>query len=405
MTRKALFIGLPLHGHVNPSLPLVRALVERGEQVVYYATAPFAPAIEQTGATFRAYRTERLSDLTPMTERLDALSWFMTEATRDVLVNDLEGFRAARADYVITDSVAPWGQWAGQILGLPVITSIPTFAVNRHVFAFAAASGTRPTSVRRFISKLRHVLKAARLGAQLRRRYKARGTGIVGLMFGSSALNIVHTSRQFQPCAETFDEGFLFIGPSVESRTESARFTWADASGGTLVYVSLGTLFNTDAAFYRDCLAAFRDDDVRVIVAIGKTVTADSLGAIPPNVTVAPWVPQLDVLRRASVFVSHGGMNGVGESLHYGVPLVIVPQMGEQELVAAQVQRLGAGVRLPRNRVTPESLRAAVQRVLNERAFRDRAVAIGDSFKAAGGAGLGADAILAFTRGSIEFSV
>jgi MGT family glycosyltransferase len=404
-TRKALFIGLPLHGHVNPSLPLVRALAERGEQVVYYATAPFATAIERAGATFRAYRTECLSDLTPMTERLDALSWFMTTAIRDVLVNDLEGFRAERPDYVITDSVAPWGQWAGQILDVPVITSIPTFAVNRHVFAFAAASGTRPKSVQLVISKIRHVVKAVRLGARLRRQYDVKGTGIVGLTFGSSALNIVHTSRQFQPCAETFDERFLFIGPSVESRTESQRLTWNGASDGRLIYVSLGTIFNTDAGFYRDCLAALRDDDVRVIVAIGKTVSAESLGGIPPNVTVAPWVPQLDVLRRASLFVSHGGMNSVSESLHYGVPLVVVPQMGEQELVAAQVQRLGAGVQLPRHRVTPASLRAAVQGVLNDRTFRDRAVEIGDSFKAAGGASRAAEAVLAFSRGSVALSV
>ena len=46
---KALFLSLPLHGHVNPSLPLVRALVERGDEVVYFANAHFAARIAEAG--------------------------------------------------------------------------------------------------------------------------------------------------------------------------------------------------------------------------------------------------------------------------------------------------------------------------------------------------------------------
>lgn len=398
MSRTALFIGMPLHGHVNPSLPLVGALVERGERVVYYATVPFAAAIEQTGATLRAYRAPVLSDLAPMTQRLEAMSWFLAQATRDVLEHDLDAFHGERPDYIITDSVAPWGQWAGQILDIPVVTSVPTFVVNRHVFAFAAANGTRPKSARLFFSKIRHVMKAARLTARLRRRYHVKGTGITGLMFGSSALNIVHTSREFQPCAETFDERFHFVGPSVDARVERERFAWNVTPSLPLVYVSLGTLFNTDAAFFRNCFDAFRGDDVRLVVSIGKTVSLQSLGPVPPNILVKPWVPQLDVLRQASVFVSHGGMNSVSESLHYGVPLVVVPQMSEQEIVGRQVERLGAGVLLQAQQITPASLKAAVHRVLQDPAFRERAVAIGESFRAAGGARRGADAVLAFTR-------
>jgi MGT family glycosyltransferase len=244
------------------------------------------------------------------------------------------------------------------------------------------------------------VIKAARLMAQLRRQYKVQGTGITGLMFGSSGLNIVHTSREFQPCAATFDERFLFAGPSVEARAERERFAWEDAPSSPLIYVSLGTIFNTNAAFYRQCFEAFRDEDVRLVVSIGQTLSPESLGRAPRNVMVRSWVPQLDVLRQAAVFVTHGGMNSVSESLHYGVPVVVVPQMGEQELVASQVERLGAGVRLRRDSVTPASLQAAVGRLLADRSFRERAAAIGQSFTAAGGAERAADAVLAFTRRS-----
>jgi len=389
---------LPLHGHVNPSLPLVRALAERGEEVAYCATAPFAAAIEQAGARVRLYRAPILSDLTPMSERLEAMASFLTGAIEQVLEHDLEGFRGERPDYVIADSVAPWGQWTAQILGVPVVTSIPTFAVNRRVLAFAASSGTRPKSVRLTLAKIRHVAGAVRLRRRLRRRYHVHGTSIMGLMFGSSALNIVHTSSEFQPCAETFDDGFLFIGPSVESRIGSGGVERDEPRTTPLVYVSLGTLFNRDAEFYRRCVDAFAGDEIGVAMSIGRHVPVDSLGALPANVAVEPWLPQLDVLRRASAFVSHGGMNSVSESLHYGVPLLVIPQMGEQELVGRRVEQLGAGLYLARTNVTADTLRTAVRRLLGEPAFRDRAAAIGASFEAAGGAARGAGAILDFLR-------
>jgi MGT family glycosyltransferase len=135
-------------------------------------------------------------------------------------------------------------------------------------------------------------------------------------------------------------------------------------------------------------------------MSVGTNIGEASLGATPANIVVKQWVPQLDVLRRASVFVSHGGMNSVSESLYYGVPLVVVPQMGEQEIVARQVERLGAGLCLAKEAMTPDRLRQAVHRVLGEGTFREKAALIRASFETAGGAERGADAILAFTRRS-----
>ncbi len=395
---KALFLGLPLHGHTNPSLPLVRALVERGDEIVYFSSEAFAARIQQTGAQYRPYRNAFLADPKQLSERTDKISWLLMRTTGEVLAHELDAFRAERPDYIISDSVAPWGQWAAQLLDVPVVTSVTTFAVNRHVLAFAASRGTRPKTARLVLSKIRHVAKAVLLGRRLRRQHGVRGTGLMGLTFGSSDLNIVYTSRHFQPCADSFDDRFLFVGPSIGSRTETGGFPWDESSHTDVIYVSLGTLFNEDPAFYRNCFEAFGGQNVRVIMSIGTTTTQASLGSPPANFIVKPWVPQLEVLRRASVFVSHGGMNSVSESLYYGVPLVVVPQMGEQEIVARQVEGLGAGLFLAKHEVTADRLRQAVHRVLGDARFREQAALVRESFDAAGGAVRGADAILAFTR-------
>jgi MGT family glycosyltransferase len=395
---KALFLGLPLHGHTNPSLPLVRALVERGDEVVYFSGDAFADGILKTGARYRGYQVPFLANLRQLSERTDEMAWLLTRTTGEVLARHLDAFRVESADYIISDSVAPWGQWVAQILDLPVVTSVTTFAVNRHVFAYAASRGTRPRSVRLALSKIRHVGKAAMLGRRLRRQYGVRGTGIMGLMFGSSDLNIVYTSRHFQPCAESFDDRFQFIGPSVDLRSEPASVPSDETAETDVIYVSLGTLFNADPAFYRTCFDAFGGQGARVIMSIGTAIAEASLGPPPANVVVKPWVSQLDVLRRTSVFVSHGGMNSVSESLHHGVPLVLVPQMGEQEIVARRVEDLGAGLCITKTEVTADVLRQSVRRVQSDERFRIQAALAGKSFAAAGGAARGADAILAFTR-------
>jgi MGT family glycosyltransferase len=390
---KVLFFGLPVHGHMNPALPLARELVRRGDDVVFFATSEFAGRIEATGATYRPYRNAFLPELGTLARRMDELAWLFMRTTAELLEQELDAYRAEKADYLITDSVAPWGQWIGEILGIPVVTSVTTFAFNRHVLRYGVAHGVRPRSGRIFLSKLRHVTRAARLMFRLRRRYAVRGPGLMGTMSGASGKSIVYTSRAFQPRAETFDDRYVFVGPLLEARAEQGDFPWQRLPRSTIVYVSLGTLFNAAPDFYRDCFAAFSGMDAQIVLSVGSRISADTLGPPPDNVLVRSHVPQLEVLQRASAFVSHGGMNSVSESLFHGVPLVVIPQMSEQEIVGRRVEELGAGVVLERDAVTPSALRASVERVLADRGFAAHASTIGDSFRSAGGVTRAASAI------------
>jgi MGT family glycosyltransferase len=236
------------------------------------------------------------------------------------------------------------------------------------------------------------------VGLQLRRRHGVHGPGLTGLVLGRSDLNIVYTSRHLQPCAGTFDERFHFVGPSMSDRMEAGGFPWERVRHPVIVYASLGTLFNKDVAFYWSCFGAFQDQDLQVVLSIGSNVSADSLGPAPQNFIVQAHVPQLEVLRRAAMFITHGGMNSVNEGLYHGVPLVVIPQMGEQQLVGRRVEELGAGLYLAKEEATPRKLRDAVHRILAEPGFRSQAAVVRESFLSAGGVERAADAIIAFTR-------
>jgi MGT family glycosyltransferase len=218
---RALFCSLPASGHVNPSLPLVAELVRRDEEVVYFATEAFRKQVERTGAQFCAYDNVFLSDLSVLPSRLQELSFLMARTTDEVLDRHLASFREFAPNYVVTDSVAPWGQWTAQILGKPVVTSISTMAFNRHVFAFAARHKIQPKSFGAAMTKARAVVKALMLERKLRGRYNVPGPGTMGWVSGNSDLNIVYTSRYFQPRADTFDERYRFVGPSMADRGDS----------------------------------------------------------------------------------------------------------------------------------------------------------------------------------------
>jgi MGT family glycosyltransferase len=165
-----------------------------------------------------------------------------------------------------------------------------------------------------------------------------------------------------------------------------------------LIYVSLGTVFNANDDFYRQCFRAFADSRYCVALAIGEKTDPRRLEPIPDNFIVRSFMPQLQVLRCAALFITHGGMNSVNEALFEGIPLLVVPQGADQFLIAGQVQRLGAGKLLRVRGASAANLRSAAEAILADPAYRQRSEALGARLHQAGGAMAAADAIDVFKR-------
>ena len=131
--------------------------------------------------------------------------------------------------------------------------------------------------------------------------------------------------------------------------------------------------------------------DCQVILSVGNQVDLSQFGPLPEGIAFYSSVDQMAVLEKADVFVSHCGMNSVSESLYFSVPLVMLPKTSEQEGVAARVEQLGAGLLL--KKTTPEAIREAVTRVLEDPSFREAAARIAEGFRACPGAKGAADKI------------
>ncbi len=210
---------------------------------------------------------------------------------------------------------------------------------------------------------------------------------------------MVFTARELQPETAFVDARFAFVGPSIDpdSRTK-ADFPFEQLTCKPLIYISLGTIHTADRDFYQQCFEAFGRFPGQVIVSAGSA-DLSALGQIPANFIVRSSVPQLEILRRADLFITHGGMNSVQESLYFGVPMVVLPQQTEQLFNGRIVARAGAGLLLEAGgQVRADHLRAAADRVLGDPAYRETAQRLGDALRAAGGYTRAADLIEAFVH-------
>ncbi len=385
---KLVFFGVPAYGHVNPTLPVVAELARRGHQILYCNAPSFEQSIIRSGAALVAYPDSSASeaDFAKRAINLAGVSVYLLQETVRLLPFTLDLLRREQPDVVMFDSLALWGMQATRLQAVSSVASITTLVQE----GVAGIVGWRdyPHLIRQ---ALPHLPALLRLRKQLVNAYGARIFPRQAIFPCTGDMNLVYTSREFQPATPFIDDTFHFVGPSIQetSRAET-EFPWeALVPGRKKIYISLGTVYTGNLRFYRSVIEALAGHFAQVILSIGRQTEARNLGVVPDNFIVRPFVPQLKMLQNVDVFVTHGGMNSVNEGLYYGVPLVVVPQQLEQALNGRQVARQGAGVVLadtpPYGRCDAPALRRTVDRVLADPGFRSNAERLSRSFREAGG--------------------
>lgn len=384
-----LFVTLPAYGHVNPSLAIAQELVGRGHRVIYYLPEEFRESVEATGATFRPYESKLMKHIAVMSPMLG-------EESRLVLPQVLDRMRADAPDVIVHEPVCVWSRIVVQLLQVPAISLRPTYAMNEH-FNMSSLRSLMPEDRR---AQMREILSKANADiAAVCASYHLPPMGLIDVLMYAEPLNLVFFPKGFQPEGETFDERHLFVGPSILPRHQATDFPLDRLSNGRpVLYISLGTIFNNEPAFFWLCFEAFRESDYQVVLSRGKHADPAALGPVPDNFLVSPYVPQLEILSHARVFVTHAGMNSTMESLYYGVPLVAVPQTQEQAVTAQRIADMGLGIAMNKEAVTVATLREAVERAATDEAIHERVQQMQHLTREAGGYLRATEAILRFTR-------
>jgi MGT family glycosyltransferase len=164
--------------------------------------------------------------------------------------------------------------------------------------------------------------------------------------------------------------------------------------GKVLIYASLGTIFNNNYSIYQhviDAIETFdqepfhsnsklKRDDLSLLISVGQEVyrvyeekMLNENYILPKNVLIMPSVPQIDILKRCSLFITHAGMNSASESIHFAVPMICIPIQVDQPLVAIRIcDELNLGKRLDIQNLSTMQLRNSIHQVLGDRSYLER---------------------------------
>lgn len=395
------FVEMPAFGHVNPSLPLTRELVRRGERVIYYNDAEFQTVVEASGAEFRAYLpgvvTSAMIAHATQTGDLIRVPRLILQATH-VLVPWLRAeLESVRPDAVVLDSNVLWGHIVVRSMRLPSVSLLTTIVLGSAEY--------RQLRLREWLHMLRPALSSfvpiviAR--SRLLREFGASVPRPAFPAFGD--LNLAMFPRLFQSANSRIDDTVRFVGPMIDPETRHADAPFEPRGPEPLVYMSLGTLHRASEAFYRECLDAFADMPVRFVLSTGNDVDLGVLEPLPSNALVSPAFPQLEVLQRAVVFITHGGMNSVLEGLSCGVPLFVIPQHAEQLVLGLTAAQQGAALvrreHVAGERLDARALRRGVEHILATPQFTAAAARMQTLLQGTGGFREATDAVQALVAG------
>ncbi|WP_434751919.1 macrolide family glycosyltransferase [Paenibacillus amylolyticus] len=406
-----MIFSLPFFSHVKPTLPLVAELLARGETVIYYSDEQYRELLADYNVTFRSYGNMRelfvdendpgLYLSNPQT-MLEYLVPGVIQKSRLVLNAILADVMAEQPDYIVRDSDAHWGKLIGELLEVPVACYVLTFAINQALLEkdqhFLMHKVFRIQEGYTFAETTASELNL--FAAALAEQHHIQGFGLVDAFSGNEELNLVYTSKVFQPHSDVFDHRFVFIGPqfpNVSSQMlQSMRQRTKQDHELPLIYISFGSIYTDRLDFYRKCIEAFRDSEAQIIMSVGKSIDPSCLGDIPENMTVHAFVPQLEILSKADVFISHAGYNSVSEALVFGVPLILFPQGADQFAIASRLEELGVGAYVRDISISAADLRDMTFETMRNEKMRAEAVRLGSSFFETGGMVEGVSRILEY---------
>ena len=358
---RVLFSSTRGAGHFNPLVPFARAFERAGHELLFAGPPALADAVQKAGFEFWEFDPPPEDELGEIWARVPELP---QEEQNEVVVREIFGrLNTAGALPRLRDACEQWRPDA--------VVRDP----NEYGSALAAEERGIP-----------HARVAVGLSS-----VEELGLGIVD---GVVDADMLRRSPYLSVFSASLDEGdqpttHRFHDPAWDIAPGELPAWWPGREEQPLVYVTFGSVagqFPQALPVYGVALRAVAELPVRVLLTVGNDLDLDALPNVPDNVHVERWVPQQDVLGHAAMAVVHGGSGSTLGAIAAGVPLVVVPLFADQPENARRVAAVGAGLSVEPDREDPdateEPLRSAIETVLGDPSYHERARALADELRA-----------------------
>ena len=396
------FICPNIPGHLNPMTALARHLQARNHEVVflYSPSANGLPCIPgEKNDDMNANRPE-MSKL----EGHGAVAFYCGVAAKEteVIFKSLPKMvETTGIEALILDPIQFFVELAAMKLRIPYITVATALYLDYFGYSppgiFDWPHETTPEAL---VRNQAGIVKLARFTYNEGTKAYAKESGLKtdldhpSWVFSELAF-ITQVPKEFDFENPLLPPQFHHTGPLHDGKGRpKVDFPWDRLTGEPLIYASMGTLMNGRVDVFRTIAAGVaKHKGTQLVLSIGDQLDPKRIGPVPSNAIIVNQTPQLELLKRTSVCITHAGLNTVLESLAQGVPQVAIPITFDQPGVATRIAAKKTGVTVPFEKLTSDHLSTLLGEVLNNAVYRENARKLQDVIAKTNGLSMAADIV------------
>ncbi len=354
--KRVVFFSTPAYGHLQAVYPVLARLVRAGVRVDWYCTEAYRELVTKTGAHFHPYCVDfSRYPLDRLTADFFSLYRGLLVLNRRCYLRYRREIRENPPDLLLYDSMCSFGKNLAKQFGLPSVCLCTTLAYNLPTLIF---SNLFWPSLKLTVKHAPELLRLTLKEQCFRRREGLPGFSPLDLFVNRGDKTLVFSPPEFQPFAQSFPSSFDFVGTTIRDRIE------ADSSIENCdIYLSLGSIFAARTGELERILETPLFRGKKVIVSAGYAAADLQKRLGRERLSFVRHTNQLALLPKTGLFVNHGGLNSVYESLYFGVFQICIPQQEEQRLTARLVEKkkLGLCCQRPRGWSEAELRRAELK--------------------------------------------
>lgn len=398
-------------GHLNTFIPLGQELQRRGHRVTLCGIADAQSQTRAAGLDFRLIGKSEFPEgtvaqsyaLAAKLRGLKALQHIIRLRQRSaamILRDAPAALKEAGVDALLVDQVTSAGGSVADFLSIPFISVCSALPINQEdgVPPFFTSWNYSPCAWARlrnqggyfFFERIRQLLQ--KVINEYRHEWKLPLYSHPNDSFSKLA-QIAQQPAEFEFPREQLPQYFHFTGPYHDLASRKAvDFPFEKLTGQPLIYASMGTLQNRFSEIFQCMASACAGLDAQLVISLGG-LRPEAMPKLLGNPIVVEYAPQLELLKRATLTITHAGLNTTLESLCNGVPMVAIPMTDDQPGVAARLAWTGAGEVVHRTRLNPSRLRTAIEQVLTKDSYKKSASSLQNAIARSGGVSRAADIV------------
>jgi len=389
-------------GHILSTFNLARKLKARGHEVYYLGVADVEEMIRKQGMEFRPI----LQDLMPLgsvakrraeylkdQQHPEKMFFFIKPLLQGTMLNSI--IAEIKPDVIVIGSFF-------EAIAVRFKYNVPVVMWNPSL-----RKRPRTEACQTVIQKLIEVPDACDLlGVLESAGVKVRNfTDVANLVL--SIPELAFLPKAFELPDRVEDKLVFYIGPEIDLERTEEQFVWDQLSPDLpLIYCSLGSQFDikyeVGRRFMRTVIDAVAErPEWRLVVSLGSRMEPEEFMPVPAHVCITRWAPQMQMLSRASVMITHAGIGAAKECIINGVPMLAVPLMRDQFDCAERIVHHGLGLRADIERITAVEVSSMLEQLLADDSCRARVNAMREEFRRVDAMNLGVNLLEEIAAGGL----